>query len=133
MKTDRAVIILTFCLVCVIAGCGKNIRLGGLVTFEDGTPVPFGKVVFATDTFQAEGELQKDGSYRLGSLNENDGLPPGTYKVFLLGTEDTSGDTGKSRVAPEFCSRKQTPLTCEVSKSGARTYDFQVNKPTIDP
>lgn len=132
MKTGRIVIISALCLLCA-AGCGKNVQLGGQVTFEDGMPVSFGRVVFATDTFQAEGDIQEDGSYRLGSLKENDGLPPGTYKVFLLGTEDSSGDVEKSRVALEFCSRKLTPLTCDVSKSGAKTYDFQVERPSVDP
>lgn len=129
MNRNRLPIILLLGLSCLIAGCGKNVHLGGRVTFEDGTPLTFGKVTFATETFQAEGVIQQNGEYRLGSLHEHDGIPPGTYKVFLLGTEDTSGDVGRSRVAQNFCDRQLTPLQFEVSKNGPKTFDFQVSKP----
>ncbi len=63
-------------------GCGENIQFGGKVTFPDGSAPPKGgRVVFATNDFLARAPIQADGTYRLASLGERDGLPPGTYQV----------------------------------------------------
>ncbi|MGL4594190.1 MAG: hypothetical protein ACRCUY_05625 [Thermoguttaceae bacterium] len=118
-----------YLLLVAAVGCGKNVRLGGRVTFDDGTPLNFGTVAFVTETYQAEGVIQSDGTYILGSTYENDGLAPGIYKVFILGSEDTSGDIAISRVASEYCDRRSTPITHEVSRHSSPKFDFQVKRP----
>ena len=73
-------------LFLVVVGCNNHKQLGGKVTFEDGTPVPIGAVIFETDTFQSVGTIQSDGTYQMSSLGQDDGLPPGEYRVRLSGT-----------------------------------------------
>ena len=83
MKKYAFLLCLLICLVVV--GCGKNKRLVGKVTFTDGTPAPSGMVVFRKDNFMARGEIQPNGSYKMSSEGNNDGLPPGEYKVYIQG------------------------------------------------
>lgn len=60
--------------------------MSGKVTFSDNRePLTIGMVFFETDTLQARGKLEADGTYRLGTLGLHDGLPPGTYRVFVAG------------------------------------------------
>lgn len=111
-------------------GCSGNVRFGGKVAFEDdGTPLSTGTVIFTTATFQAEGRLQEDGSYQLGSLRESDGLPPGNYAVFIKGAKEMAGESDRLIIGSEFSSREKTPLRCEVVRGGAKRFDFQVSRP----
>jgi hypothetical protein len=78
--------------VAILLGCGGDKKqVSGKVTFSDGKPVTTGKVVFATDTYQANGTINEDGSYRMGSIGEKDGVPPGVYKVFVIGVGRMEG------------------------------------------
>lgn len=127
--SDKIRLVMPVMLFCVLAGCSNNIKFGGKVTYEDGTPLTIGTVVFSTPTYQADGEIQPDGSYRLGSLHPKDGLPPGQYQVFVIGAVEYQGEKEIPLVSGELTSRKMTPLVCEVSKKGPATFDFQVKKP----
>lgn len=71
-------------LLGVLAGCSDNVALKGKVVFsDDKSPVPVGTVSFETETFSARGELNPDGTFTVGSLKTNDGLPAGTYRVAI--------------------------------------------------
>ena len=79
----------TFGLSCVAAclcfvGCG-DLSVSGKVTLTDGTPVTTGKVYFEDGDFSATGDIQKDGSYRMGTVKDGSGVPPGHYKVAIMG------------------------------------------------
>lgn len=130
MRLHRCLTVLFVFLT--LAGCSKGfVPFGGKVTFEeDGSPLTRGVVVFSTDTFQAEGGIKADGTYRLGSLKINDGLPPGTYKVFLSNAGALIGETYVSDVDLIYTNRIGTPLICEVPASGIRAFDFHVKKYT---
>jgi hypothetical protein len=43
--------------------------------------------VFLKEGYMARGSIQSDGSYTVGSLTENDGLPDGEYQVYIEGAE----------------------------------------------
>ena len=59
------------------AGCSNHVPLRGTVTFsDDGAPLPNGMVIFEAGAFSAVGPIKPDGTYRVGSLKENDGIPP---------------------------------------------------------
>ena len=71
--------------VCLcFAGCG-DVSVSGKVTLTDGTPVTKGKVYFEDGSFSATGDIQKDGSYRMGTTKDGDGVPPGQYKIAIMG------------------------------------------------
>ena len=126
----------------LLVGCGKNVKVTGKVTFEDGTPLTMGRVCFQTETMFADGPLREDGTYTLGSLGENTGLPRGNYQVFITGaTTPPSLGSGKGQlgaiqgsfmpgtplVHAKFTDRMTSGLTCEVN--GRTVYDIQVTPP----
>jgi hypothetical protein len=111
-------------------GCnGKQVGLSGKVIFsDDGSPVTFGTVCFATPTFQAKGEIQKDGTFTMGSLSASDGLPPGTYQVGILGvTEDLGGDNIYSILDPKWNSPATSDFTVTVEKT-TRNLEIKVDR-----
>ncbi len=123
----------------LLAGCGSgNAKISGRITFPDGKPLTKGVVIFQSATNVAKGMLDADGRYVIGSQYAADGLPPGTYKVFIaLASEldptfvPPSNDPDALRyislVAERFCSEQTTPLSGEVTRSA--TMDFTVEAP----
>ena len=88
----KSVYLLMFCICAALfQGCGGGqVSVKGTVTFPDGTPVPRGTVQFLTPTFVADGQIQPDGTYVIGSLKQDDGLPKGSYRVTVSAYEETS-------------------------------------------
>jgi len=128
--------ILFFALLFV-AGCGSgHVQLGGTVTFDDGTPLTTGAVIFATETFMASGRIDPQGKFLMGSLNVRDGLPTGTYRVYISGAteENPRADGGMwSLVDLRYGCFTSTPLTCDVP-APKNTFDIVVPRnPTPKP
>ena len=106
-------------LIClVVVGCGKNKRLTGKVTFTDGKPATCGIVIFRTDTFMAKGEIKSDGTYKLSSEKENDGIPPGEYQVYVSSISKPSPAGGAALPLPLCDPKFENPdlsgLTCKI-------------------
>ncbi|MCL2005920.1 MAG: hypothetical protein FWG73_07110 [Planctomycetaceae bacterium] len=144
--------ILPLLLALVIAtGCSNKLPLSGTVTFSDnGEPVPLGVVYFVTPTFQAQGAIQEDGRYVVGSDKVADGLPPGTYQVYIAGaaTIEVRQMRPPGQVDPNTGENIDRQFTEEISTSlidlkytnpdtsgltftverGARTFDFEVDR-----
>jgi len=130
------------CLVVIFTGCSDNVKVKGKVRLTDGTPVVRGQVVFEQAAFAASGDILSDGSYVMGSLKANDGLPKGEYVVYIRGATETGktvefqtmGGGGQmmtssipslnSVVALEYTSVSASPLNCNVQKS--MVYDIEV-------
>jgi len=130
--------ILLLFVVFLLTGCGDKIHLGGKVTFPDGEPLGVGTVFFSNDNFLARAHLKANGSYDVGSLGQKDGLPAGTYKVFISGameavmdTKDLATESFRLLIAPEFAAWETTPLT--VTIPGERVYNITVERPAANP
>ena len=140
-------IFLPLLVIIFIAGCGDP-KVTGKVTFPDGTPLTKGQVMFQKEGFIASGDLQKDGTYSAGKNKDGDGLPPGTYKVFISGAStydaaelaEIQEQIASSGGAPVFrtprpvnliSTKYESPgssdLTVEVK--GRTKYDFTVEPP----
>lgn len=116
-----------------LVGCGGQPGLRGKVVFsDDKSPLTQGIVTFTSDKGIARGELDKNGNYVVGSLKAKDGLPPGTYKVYLEATEVYKANPNGGIVGIEFpidqkYSKPDTSgITVEVKKS--MTFDFEVDR-----
>jgi hypothetical protein len=110
-------------VVLLLSGCDSKQRLTGKVTFSDGEPLTIGTVVFSTPTFISRANV--------GTNKEGDGIPPDTYKVFVIGTEvvdtkDPSGDSMLPSIAKEFTSESTIPLS--VTIPGTKTFDIVVER-----
>jgi len=113
-------------------GCGSKITVDGFVRFEDGTPLTTGTVYFESATTTSRGQLDTSGRYVLESSGAKDGVPPGNYKVYILGATDseygTDGQwTYKPLIDEKFQSAATSGLTCDVTKK--MPFDITVTPP----
>ena len=139
-------LILTISILFSLAllGCGKNVPLQGVVTFEDGTLLTVGTVNFTSpENGLSRGKIQPDGTYQIGSHKDKDGLPPGKYKVYITGAavpdgpapvsdqKDSMGNpvqkmgSVRQLIDLKYVTAEATPLVCEVPASGNR-FDITV-------
>jgi hypothetical protein len=121
-------------LLFVPAGCGQPLyRVGGNVTYEDGTPVTRGMVVFENvegeKKISPRGAIQADGSYRLSTYRPGDGVPAGRYRVLLAPPSPKDPERPEK---PPFDARytdfKTSGLEFEV-KPGSNEFPIQVTRP----
>ena len=119
-----------------MTGCGSKVSVSGKVAFDDGSPLTTGEVRFETANFVSSGKIQSDGTYRLGTTSDKDGIPKGTYGVTVramsapelkpgVRTEDVPPP--KSLVNTKFGSTKTSGLTCDVK--GSTTFNITVEPP----
>ncbi len=125
-----------FACVVLLSGCGAgHHKLGGRVTYsDDGTPLERGQVCFVNDKNMARAKILDDGRYTVGSFSEKDGLPPGTYKVYITGAEqEEPAKTPDSRptyiplIDPKFSTAAKTELSIVVDGS-QRELDIVVER-----
>ena len=124
----QKMLVLFLGLLCFV-GCSDKVQLHGNVTFEeDGTPLTFGSVVFATETFEARGTIETNGKYTMGSIDLADGVPKGSYKVYISGaSEEVAPNTMWSLIDPQYSNFATTPLTCDIPAPN-NTFDIKVPK-----
>lgn len=127
----QTLLICLICLVVSLVGCGGRglLPTGGKVTFEDGSPLTKGTILFSTGSYQAEGEIKPDGTYVLTSLKPGDGLPEGKYQVLISSSETDANEKTIQHVDPKFADPATSGLTAEVTKGGKNQFDFKVAKP----
>ena len=128
-------------LVCVLGGlllavgCGGGMaQVKGKVKFKDGSDV--GVLAGYTVTFESEdaksssiGEIGPDGSFQLSTLGQNDGAPPGKYRVVITppGSSDPERPPPKSQIPAKYHSFETSGLTAEI-KPGRNTIELEVER-----
>jgi len=123
-------------------GCSSGLYpVRGKVTYEDGTPVTKGLVVFessaAKPPITARGDIQADGTYQLSTFKPGDGAPAGKYRVLLSPREyeNIDGLEGPRR-PPAFDKRymdfSTSGLAFEV-KAGSNDFPIQLARPRKGP
>jgi hypothetical protein len=126
-------------LLVFVAGCNQSLApVRGTVTYEDGSPVTRGTVVFESKDVEkpitARGSIQPDGSYQLGTLKPGDGVPPGMYRALLAPQVDLSeaDKPASQRTPPLFDERWSdfgtSGLEFEV-KSGSNDIPIKIARP----
>jgi hypothetical protein len=122
------------------AGCGGThlYPVRGTVAFKDGapiTPLVGGQVVFEPlepgAKESARGEIQPDGTFRLGTYQNGDGAPPGQYQVLVMPPAPSPSD--EKRPKPQVMQRRyqrpnETPLKFTVTR-GDNEYPITVERP----
>ena len=118
----------------MLAGCGDKVGLRGKATFtDDGSPVPTGTVCFETDTFLARGDLRPGGTFVIGSLRQDDGLPAGRYRVYLSGAQKVVGqnengiDIYESLIDPKFANGTTSSIAVDVTPT-TRVFNIVVDR-----
>ncbi|MDR2171123.1 MAG: hypothetical protein LBP59_13345 [Planctomycetaceae bacterium] len=123
------------CVFCLL-GCGvPTISVSGKITFEDGTPLTSGEVVFALDgseEYFAKGKIGSDGTYTLaeqviGKQSGKSGCKKGDFKVFIAATSKYDITKNKTEVThiidQDYANKEKTPLKTKVP---AGVYDFKI-------
>ena len=122
----RCGLVFAACLsLFVLAGCGDGrgvrVPVSGAVTV-DGAPLAFGSILFeplagGDNNRPGGGALESDGTFRVSAYTAFDGLPPGSYRVAITGTEHIS-DTSQRWHAPRKYSQPATSgLTAEIEEA----------------
>ena len=121
-------------LLCFIfSGCSGNVRLEGRVTYSDnGEPLEQGTVAFYGSNFLARGEIRQDGRFVVGTQKDQDGLPPGTYRIAICADQCIGGDkygmpVSMSLIDERYRDPEQSNLSLTVTAS-TKTYDLQVDR-----
>ena len=88
MKNNVSKLLAFVCVVAMIAcaGCGGRSQVSGKVVFSDGTPLTYGTVNFTNNEVACKGQIEKDGTFKMRTFKPGDGVPAGTYKVFITDT-----------------------------------------------
>jgi hypothetical protein len=129
-------ITLTLLLLFMAVGCKQGSRVSGKVTFEDGSPVQRGTVMFSGEKTSFQGTV-KDGTYAVGITGDSQKIPLGKYKVWLANSPriemlyDKNGNATTEQIIfetimPEFASGSRTPLEVSLTSNGSLTYDVTV-------
>jgi len=121
------------CFAVFASGCGSGLQtLKGKVTYDDGSPVPYGVVIFAQGNVQSRGNIQSDGTYTVGTISEKDGLPPGEYQVYLANVFEEKGvDSAGVPIVVSLVAEKYTQAETSglIYKTGAaKTFDITVER-----
>lgn len=129
-------LILCFGLMCLLflaIGCGGNCSMKGKVVFsDDKTPLESGQICFVSDKGIARGSIDKNGNYVVGSVSAKDGLPPGTYRIYLTDTEGfiPSPGGGLPTIVPKidakYAKADTSGLTVEVKAS--MTHNIELDR-----
>lgn len=127
MKSALSSLLFMLLFIVTFSGCGNNIKATGQVVFEDETPLDRGIVVLQNAQYQYVGDIQPDGSFRLGSMKPGDGLPEGTYQAAIRNALD---DNEESLVDKKFADVFTSGLVCEI-RSEMKPIKIVVAKPVI--
>jgi hypothetical protein len=123
-------------ILLLLAGCqsSRTQPVTGRVVFKDGTPLTGGWVMLESvdraKTQGARAEIQKDGTFQLGTYGSSDGAIEGTHRVLILPPPPPVGASpAKAAVIhPRFRSFSTSNLECTVGKA-QNHFVFEVEKP----
>ena len=98
--------------MCLVAtGCGRRITLvpaEGRVTL-DGKPIEFGSVMVQPAAGPAaQGKINGDGTFRLGTFKPDDGAIPGTATVRVMCRKDVTQPGGEKAYGPSLIPDRYT-------------------------
>lgn len=124
-----AAIILLTCSACSRSNLH---RVSGRVHFADGSPLTSGRVAIDFgDGRSARGRINADGTFKMGTLKDRDGVRPGTWQVTILDSDLLDFATGK--VVQQVHDRFQNPETSGLSFTvpDQMIWDITVEPPEV--
>jgi hypothetical protein len=130
-------ITLTLAILVGASGCGgpRLYPVQGRVLFPDGTPLKGGWVVFepveATDDVSARGRIQSDGTFRLGTVRDDDGAVAGRHRVLVVPPLPPKLDERNPPPPPIHARFRSfdTSNLAFVVKPGPNEFEIRVEKP----
>ncbi|MFO0999363.1 MAG: carboxypeptidase regulatory-like domain-containing protein [Planctomycetaceae bacterium] len=126
-------------LVVTSGGCGEKqpatYPTRGRVAFSDGKPVMLGTVELLSEDgkWNAQGAIQPDGTFVLGTFSSDDGAVAGNHKAIVMqliisdGLPRHSMDHGDP-VDPFYGSYSSSPLTASIQTSESNEITLTVER-----
>ena len=126
-------------LLVISSGCGEKqpatYPTRGRVVFSDGKPVMLGTVELLSEdgALNAQGSIQPDGTFVLGTFASDDGAVAGTHKAIVMqmivsdGLPKHSMDHGDP-VDPFYGSYSSSPLTASIQASESNEITLTVER-----
>ena len=120
--------------VIAVAGCGRSglHPVRGRVAFADGSPLATGRVVVSYgDGKASSGSINPDGTFRVGTLKQSDGMRPGTYRVAVKDAYVEVQKNGETVSEPLIHKRFADPATSglEFTVPDKTVWEIVVEKP----
>jgi hypothetical protein len=120
--------------VVAVAGCGRSglHPVRGRVSFADGSPLLTGRVVVSYgDGTASSGSINPDGTFRVGTLKQSDGMRPGTYRVAVKDAYVEVQKNGETVSEPLIHKRFADPATSglEFTVPEKTVWEIVVEKP----
>jgi len=133
---SRASLLVAAMILLACTACGRSNlhRVSGRVHFSDGTPLSSGRVAIDFGNGRsARGRINADGTFRMGTLKDRDGMRPGTWQVAILDSDLLDFATGKvvHRIHDRFKNPKTSGLSFTVPDQ--MTWDVIVEPPQEPP
>lgn len=127
MRLARCALLFLF-----VAGCGPKLhQVTGRVHYADGKPLDIGRVVIDTGNQPTGswGGLHPDGTFRMGTNSPTDGMPPGTYRVFIDGAQSLPepGRPVRPLIHPRYSRPETSGLSFTVPEQ--MEWDITVDRP----
>jgi hypothetical protein len=123
--------------LALLGGCGGGrVKVSGRVVYDDGSPVEEGTVCGEMEDPEAkqmvQGEIDRDGSFTLGTTQPGDGAKPGKYKLIVLCRTpgDAEASQGKKPAVDGKYARYNTSgLTVDVTGGPKTDVNLVVTRP----
>jgi hypothetical protein len=127
-------------LAALAAGCGSGrYPVAGRVSYPDGSPVEAGTVVAEATVngklVGVQGNISKDGSFRMGADRPGDGAMPGQYRVLVMPVALSDLELAQGKVPAvdgKFASYRTSGLSFEI-KPQRNVLDITVSPPKAKP
>jgi hypothetical protein len=119
-------------------GCGgaKTYPVRGKVVFKDGKALTGGTVIFEPVDknlkVSARGDIQPDGTFRLGTDSDNDGAPEGGYHVLVVPPppEENERRPQRSPIPRKYLSPETSPLKLTVTRDKDKNnFTIELDRP----
>jgi hypothetical protein len=130
----------TTLILIAVAGCSgaKTQPVRGNVVFKDGTPATGGTVIFEpvdkNIQVSARGDIEPDGSFRLGTYTHDDGAPEGAYHVLVVPPappeEKDERRPQRPPISRKYLSPGTSPLKATVTRDRQKNdFTFELDRP----
>ena len=125
----------------ISSGCGGSgfNKIKGKVSFADGLPLTVGKIVAESPEHRvtAAGYIKPDGTFEMGTATSNDGVPPGTWQIAIVGAVEQpivypdrpnlNAGKVKQLIKDSYANKNTSGITFKVPEQA--TWDIAVQAP----
>ena len=134
MKNNVSKLLAFVCVVAMIAcaGCGGRSQVSGKVVFSDGTPLTYGTVNFTNNEVACKGQIEKDGTFKMRTFKPGDGVPAGTYKVFITDTLQF-GDAAAPATTGNAADKNAEKVEYSIIGKSTNTVPNEYSVPELSP